>query len=367
MYAKNNKISDRQAMRLITFDILGYSALLVPAALAGSAGRDGIFSIGIGVAAGLLYLRLLKNGTQEMKGNYSQHLTETCGATIGMILKAGYLLYFLLLAGRVACVFAELVASELLERQFQLILLIILALVYYGVSGGIEGRARVYEILFWIVLLPLVIMMAFACPAVSTDYWTPVFESGLVAVLKGGYQTFLCISVLCVIPFLAEHVKEKGKLYHCGKWAMLLTGSILAVLYLILLGMFGRNALATLDYPVVTMMSRIQITGGFLKRTDALMFGVWFFTLYALLSSLTFCGGKLWSFEKKGARWWLFGETLLIYLLAVCFHQSSAMKTYFMQYFCYIGTPFVVGVPAILWMLRKTENPKGGSDNEGTD
>ena len=73
---------------------------------------------------------------------------------------------------------------------------------------------------------------------------------------------------------------------------------MLGILYLILLGMFGGAALETMDYPVVTMMSRIQMTGGFFKRADVFMFGVWFFTLYALLNSLVFFSMRLWKVRK---------------------------------------------------------------------
>lgn len=370
MFAKNNQISGRQAMRLITFDLLGYSALLIPSALAGVAGRDGIFSLVIGGAAGFLYLRLLKAVMGEMQESYSAYIEKTCGSFGGKVIKAGYLIYFLLLAGRVASVFAELVVSELLEKQFRLILLIIMGLVFYGVTGGIEGRARVYEILFWILLIPLFVMMLFAMPTVDGDYWMPVLSAGPAAILEGGYLVFLCISVLCLLPFLAEYVKAGETLYVCGKKALLLTGSILLVLYLILLGMFGSDALATLDYPVVTMMSRVQITGGFLKRADAFMFGIWFFTLYALLNSLVFFGGRLWMdvaarivkylpgekksiSEKVQARCCMLLEVVLVFALADCFYHSDVWKSYYEKFFWYIGTPFVVLVPVLLLVVRK--------------
>lgn len=358
MFAKNNQISGRQAARLIFFDLLGYSALLVPAALAGTAGNDGIISIGLGILAGFFYLWFLKKLIGQMKGTYSQCVTEVCGPVMGNVIKIGYLIYFLPLAGRVAAVFAELVVQELLERQFRLILVIILLLVYYGVSGGIEGRARVYEILFWILLLPLFLMMLLATPAVDIDYWLPVAMEAPSAILQGGYQVFLCVSILFLVPFLAEYVGEKEKVCHSARRALCWTGGILGALYLLLLGMFGKDALSTLDYPAVTMMSRIQMTGGFFKRTDAFMFGIWFFTLYALLCSLIFFAGRLWPRGEKGNRIWLLGEILVTFLLANGFYYSDVMKSYFEKFYRYVGTPFVVLVPLVLYgMLRKRPGP----------
>ena len=364
MFATNNQISGRQAARLLLFDLLGYSALLIPATLAKTAGKDGIFSIAFGIVAGFLYLRLLKGVMCRMEGSYSQLLCNTFGSVLGNLIKAGYFLYFLLLAGRVTSVFAELVAKELLEKQFELILFLIMILVNYGVAGGIEGRARVYEILFWILLVPLGIMMLLAVPAVDADYWMPVLSEGMGAVIRGGYQVFLCISILCLVPFFSEFVTGKAQVYHSAKRALTWTGLLLAALYLILLGMFGDKALATLDYPVVTMMSRIQMTGGFFKRADAFMFGIWFFTLYALINSLVFFAGRLWKFEKYSARWWVLGEIVIVYLLANGFYHSETFKQLYERFFLYVGTPFVVVIPVVLSCLLRFQQGKSEGETE---
>ncbi len=351
MFAKNNQISGRQTTRLLLFDLLGYSALLVPATLAGAVGKDGIFSILIGIAAGFLYLRLLKSLTGRLQISYSECLRNTFGAVAGNLIKAVYFVYFLLLAGRVAAVFAELVVKELLDKEFGLILFLIMGLVYYGVLGGIEGRARVYEILFWILLIPLLLMMLLALPAVDTDYWIPLMTEGGMSILKGSYQVFGCVSILFLVPFISEYVSGKGQVYRCAKRALAWTGAILGALYLLLLGMFGDKALSTLDYPVVTMMSRIQMTGGFLKRTDALMFGIWFFTLFALVNSLVFFAGRLWPVSQKREKIWLLGETAIVYLLANVFYYSEGFKVVYEKFFNYVGTPFVVLVPVLVGLL----------------
>lgn len=361
MYAKNNQISGRQATRLLLFDLLGYSALLVPQALSKTAGRDGIFSIFLGVAVGFGYLWILRNVISRMQGSYTASLDGVFGKTIGTGLKVVYLIYFLLLAGRVASVFAELVVKELLEKEFSLILLLIMGLVYYGVSGGIEGRARVYEILFWILLIPLFLMMLLGLPAVDTDYWLPIGMESLNGLVEGAYQVFLCISILFLLPFFSEFVSGKTQIVHCGKKALVWTGGILGVLYLLLLGMFGKNALATLDYPVVTMMSRIQMTGGFLKRADALMFGIWFFTLYALINSLVFFGGRLWKLPQKVSKIWLLLEVVVVYLLASVFYHSEGLKSLYEKFFLYVGTPFVVGVPVFMCLMMVRGRKKDAS------
>lgn len=55
MFSSNEKISGRQAFRLLVFDLLGLGTLLIPAAVAGFCGRDGIFCIIVGTVLGLLF------------------------------------------------------------------------------------------------------------------------------------------------------------------------------------------------------------------------------------------------------------------------------------------------------------------------
>lgn len=378
MFASNNRISKRQTMRLLTFDLLGYSALVIPSVLARVAGTDGIFSLLLGIAAGFIYLFLLKKVLAQMTSSYSDYIKTTCGTFVGGIIKIGYILYFLLLSARVAAIFAELVTKELLEEQFELVLVIILILTCYGAIGGIEGRARVYEILFLIVLLPLLVMMLATIPAMDADYWMPIFVATKAGVLRGAYDTFLGSSILFLLPFLTKYVEKRELLYDSGKKALFLTGGILCFLYMILLGIFGAAALATMDYPAVTMMSRVQITGGFLKRVDAIMFGIWFFTLYALLNSLIFFGGGLWAefirpvvksilkrlrteedksekeeklLEKMTARFAILIEIVAVFFLANELYGSQAAKNTCENFFVYIGTPFIVIVPLVLLIL----------------
>ena len=289
-----------------------------------------------------------------------------------------------MLAGRVAVLFAELVETELLENQFQLILVLLMLLTFYGAVGGIEGRARVYEILFWIVLIPLLLMMLSALPAVDMNYWQPIFSATKSGVLRGGYRIFFGCSILFLLPFLVEHVKKRESLCQAGKWALAITGGILILLYLVLLGTFGSVALATIPYPAVTLMSRVQITGGFLKRVDAIMFGIWFFTLFALLNSLMFFAGKLLADcmkpvaervakrlqEDAGkntattgnglARGCLIAAALLVFVLAEWLHQSEAAKNMCEQFLWYVGTPFVVLVPFFLWCREAGRGRQAG-------
>ena len=370
MFSENNQISGRQVFRLLTYDFLGMGTLLLPTMLADTAGRDGIFCILAGILSTFLYLKLLRYLLKGMKTSYPDFLKQKCGKVCGYVLWGGYFLYFILMASYTAYLFSTLMLNGLVENvSFYLVLMLILLLAFYGMAGGIEGRARVYEMLFWFLMIPLFLMLFAACREVKPAYWSPVFVADGKEMLNGSYYVFFCYSMVSIVLFLKEYVSDDKKHISAAEKAVWFSGGVFAVLYLILIGLFGAEALAQMKFPAVTMMSRVQITGGFLKRTDAFMFSIWFFTLYAMLNSMVFYSGNLAERVIRDCGGYLEGKKrmlpylillLLVYGVAVLFYRNQQILDSVTFLLWKIGTPFVVCVPVLLCLTgeRKKHNKK---------
>lgn len=368
MFSENNQISGRQVFRLLTYDFLGMGTLLLPTMLADTAGRDGIFCILAGILATFLYLKLLRYLLKGMKTSYPDFLKQKCGKICGYVLWGGYFLYFILMASYTAYLFSTLMLNGLVENvSFYLVLMLILLLAFYGMAGGIEGRARVYEILFWFLMIPLFLMLFAACREVKPAYWSPVFVADGKEVLSGSYYVLFCYSMVSIVLFLKEYVADRRKCVGAAEKAVWFSGGVFAVLYLILIGLFGAEALAQMKFPAVTMMSRVQITGGFLKRTDAFMFSIWFFTLYAMLNSMVFYSGNLAAKVIRDCGGYLEGKKrmlpylillLLVYGVTVLLYRNQQFLDCVTFLLWKIGTPFVVGVPVMLCLTGERKNHK---------
>lgn len=366
MFSENNQISGRQVFRLLTYDFLGMGTLLLPTMLADTAGRDGIFCILAGILSTFLYLKLLRYLLKGMKTSYPDFLKQKCGKVCGYVLWGGYFLYFILMASYTAYLFSTLMLNGLVENiSFYLVLLLILLLAFYGMAGGIEGRARVYEMLFWVLMIPLFLMLFAACREVKPAYWSPVFVADGKEMLSGSYYVLFCYSMVSIVLFLKEYVADRKKCVGAAEKAVWFSGGVFAALYLILIGLFGVEALAQMKFPAVTMMSRVQVTGGFLKRTDAFMFSIWFFTLYAMLNSMVFYSGNLAAKVIRDCGGYLEGKKrmlpylillLLVYGVAVLFYRNQQFLDCVTFLLWKIGTPFVVGVPVLLCLTGRKPN-----------
>ena len=360
MYVKNGKISSRQTFRLYVFDLMGIATLLLPPYLAKLCGIDGIFAILAGTGLGYVYLFYLGWIMKGMRGDFCSFLERHVDVTIRKITYLWVLLHSVFTAGFCAYIFANLMKYSLVkESAYEVILLVIVVAAVYAVSGGIESRARVYEVLFWFVLIPYAVMMLASTRNFEGIYIQDFFATTGSNLGKGMYLVFLFLTPLFFVLFLVgEKEKNYGRnMIKTVGAAIFLTAVILLCSYVLLLGNFGTESLAKMKYPIVTLMSTIQFKGNFLKRMDALMLAVWFFTLYALLNLHLHYGTKMLKELRKkenAAKWWNIGiPSGLVYGIAYLMFQYEEWILLFLDYYSYIAVPLMILVPLVLVFIGR--------------
>lgn len=379
MFSNNDKISPRQIKRLLIFDLFGASSLMLPAQLA-KAGGIGLWSILAGMIIAGLYLWLLLFLSAKVRQDYFTYLQESFGRLLARLLYVGYAIVCFFVCAWAAKLLAELACSTLLkDQEYPVALFLVILLAFYGGIVGLEARARVYEVLFWVLAAPLLLMLLFCIRQVQPVQWFPLFkqygQDSLGSFWSGAWQCFAAFLPLTFLLFLLPHVQRKKKSGRSIAMALMISGVVLAAVYLILLGIFGGKALAAEKYPVITLMGMVKIPGDFIKRMDAVMVSVWFFTLYALIAASFYYSVSLVYqalaaqpdsgqgraiLEKQSMRTkclWFFAAAVFVYLSAYYFHQAIHVQDRLGELFYLVGTPFAVVIPLLAlvlsWVRRK--------------
>lgn len=377
MFSSNDKISSRQIKRLLVFDLFGAGSLLLPAQLAKSGNGIGIWSILAGTAFAGVYLWLLHACSSRTVSDYMGFLKTGWGNILSRMLYLCYAIFSLLVCAWAAQLLAELVCDSLLDsREFPAALLVILLLAFYGAAAGIEARARIYEILFWILVIPLAVMLLLCVRQVQVIQWFPLLGDGDAIswswFWSGTWQCFAAFLPLTFLLFLIPHEQDKQKSGRAAACAVVISGLALAVIYLILLGIFGSSALAKEEYPVITLMGMVKIPGDFLKRLDTVMVGGWFFMLYALIGMTLFYGVVImrraltasamsgWYMKggkagRQGADGWFFAAAAAVYGIAYGLHVWPQLEELSGRIFYLAGVPFAVAVPMVSLLLCKED------------
>jgi len=360
----NGKISNRQTFRLYVFDLMGIATLLLPPYLAKMCGTGGIYAILLGTGGGLLYLFYLGWIMRKMDSDIVTYLRKSVPLWLGKCTYLAILLHSILTGGFCAYVFANLMQHSLVEdSSYGAILFLIVLVAAYAVRGGIESRARVYEVLFWLILIPYIAMMLASVRDFEVTYVQGILNPMARNLLEGSYLVFLLLTPLFFSLFLVGE-KDKnygGNIVKITAGSVLFSAVILLVSYILLLGNFGANSLAQIRFPIVTLMSTIQFEGNFLKRMDALMLAVWFFTLYALLNLHLHYGVRMCSelanWKEKRSSWWqIVLPAVGVFAVAYSMHRDGSWLPIFLMYYSYVAVPFMVVLPVVLLLARRKKS-----------
>lgn len=303
-FAQNESISPRQLYRLYVFNLLGVGTLVLPNNLA-RLGKYGFISIALGVFMAWLFMWIVSEVRERRKIIYDRSFGKTAHAKI-LIYDLIIAVYELSQAAFLAWIFVKLIRDSLIpDESFTAVLLVIMAVCAYALSGGVECRARVYEVVFFFVLIPLAAMLLFAISDVRLDYLMIKdrvgVEFGIADIFAGAYYVFAASISVFNILFVRE--RSVSQIRWSVSKAILTYAGILFLLYAVLLGSFGKYSLSEIEFPAVVLMSDVQIKGSFFKRADALMLSVWFFTLFSVLNmSLYYAVLRCENFAKNTAK-----------------------------------------------------------------
>lgn len=383
MFSNNNRISTRQVFRLFVFDFIGMSTLVLPAKLAGTSGCDGVFAIVVGGILTSLYLWYLAWIMRRMDSDLITYVRQALPRWGALVMLCFFAAYCILEASYGAYIFADVMKKGLVGGEsYTLLLLLILAVAVYAIQSGIESRARVYESLFWVLFVPLFLLLWIAASDVNTIYLHSFFEAPVTNVAGGGLLVFEYLMLVFLVLFFPAYVKKDAqkKMVAAVYRALWVAVLVFIVFDLILLGSFGERAMAKMRYPALTLMSNIHLRGSFLKRLDAFLLAIWFFTLFALINVFLFyakqliaaIGGEFTGHgnaerqgdglkiqkEKNAKVWSTIIAFLLVFVVAEGFCYGSFAE-WFEGYMTYVAMPILILLPLIIvvWgTYRKTGN-----------
>lgn len=383
MFSNNNRISTRQVFRLFVFDFIGMSTLVLPAKLAGTSGCDGVFAIVVGGILTSLYLWYLAWIMRRMDSDLITYVRQALPRWGALVMLCFFAAYCILEASYGAYIFADVMKKGLVGGEsYTLLLLLILAVAAYAIQSGIESRARVYESLFWVLFVPLFLLLWIAASDVNTIYLHSFFEAPVTNVAGGGLLVFEYLMLVFLVLFFPAYVKKDAqkKMVVAVYRALWVAVLVFIVFDLILLGSFGERAMAKMRYPALTLMSNIHLRGSFLKRLDAFLLAIWFFTLFALINVFLFyakqliaaIGGEFTGHgnaerqgdglkiqkEKNAKVWSTIIAFLLVFVVAEGFCYGSFAE-WFEGYMTYVAMPILILLPLIIvvWgTYRKTGN-----------
>lgn len=359
MNIDNHKISGRQLGRLVFYDFFALTTLLLPGMLAKTAGMDGFFTLVAGGVAGYVLLLLVSVQIMRMHNlnqDYFSYLRICFGKLLTVVILIIYLLTALFGAAYGMRLLCD-IARQYLIRDIPawLVLAVFVILAVYGLCAGLESRGRMYEIVFWFVLLPFFFLFLLAMHNVEPERWVPVFCAEGSQVLQSSYVVFAFFAGSVFLPVLCEGVSEHSDMTRVLKQSFLFSVCVNLALFLLLTGIFGTRTVATMKEAVLTMTAMVKVPGGFLERQDALLCGIWLVSIFAFAENALYYA--VWCMKKIGGKRavgrYLPGAGAFVYVLALCMYRSVRVASMLSHIYVGIAVPVLVGIVLVAYILSK--------------
>lgn len=287
----DNKITRSQAIVFLTNTVLGAGILTMPRSVSQAMHTpDSWLAI---LLSGLLILPIVWLMTR-LSLYYPgltvfQYAGRIVGRLPGTVLGLMLVVFCITIAGFEIRILAEVTMFFLLEGTP--IWAIILPFIWAGtylVSGGIQAIARVYQIVFPLTILVLLVSFGVSLRLFDIDNLRPVLGDGLAPVWDGVKASILifsgCEVVLTIVGFMDQ-----------PRYAVrtMLTGiAIPAVLYLltiiVVVGGMSLNTVITSTWPTLDLVRSFEITGFFIERLEFPLMVIWLMQMFCNFCSFFF-------------------------------------------------------------------------------
>jgi spore germination protein (amino acid permease)/Ger(x)C family germination protein len=371
MFSDNEKISLRQFKRIIVFDLFSISGLIIPRIAVDFAGRDGFSAIILGTIITLIYAAIIIFITKNLNENFMDYSIHNAGRLITFIIGALYIIKLF-----ACCVFATRLFGEVINETLlvdtdpRLIIIMLLLISAYAASKGFEVRARIVEVLYFIVIVPLLIFLILGLRDADMSNLMPIFTERPVDIVTGGYAVFLTFSLLELILFTAPfiqvsktNVSKERSIFSYVVQALIIGGIMDILLFIITVGILGMEETKEKIWSTVSIIQLIKLPGGFIQRHDALIISLWMLSIFTIISGfifyISYISKKI--FHVSTQNYLIIPIIILIFGASVIPMDAEKNYEYFGKYMMFIGIPQSIILPLLVVLigkLRKMSNAK---------
>ncbi|GKX28543.1 germination protein [Vallitalea longa] len=357
MFSQNNKISMRQVEILIILNMFSNTSLILPRIASEIAGGDGHFIVLGGAIISLIYVFVITSLVKRFPNQNIVEYTELIfNKPIAIIIGIVFMLKFIILAGLEIRVFGELVKQALLRNTpIEIIVIAMLLVVVYLTRKGYEARARMAELLIFVILIPLILIFFFAIPDIELYNISPIFSISGKKFMYGSIIMSFAYSGLELLLLSTPFVLKPNKLPKIALKSVIFVGILNALICVLTIGSFGPVETSRQIWPVMSIMQTIHLPGALIQRQDALMVSFWIMTVFLLINAYLFFSTLLLKkvTKLKEQNFLILPLIPIVYLISLM--PDNIVETYDWLSIMtrYVSILFLLPIPLILLIVAK--------------
>lgn len=326
MFSRNGMISEKQMRRILVLSVYASLIFVLPYLSAWLFGESIVPGLAVFFALACIYIACI-----YALSLWLRKTVTGCGegekSIAGWVLVLMQVLRLIIRLAFYICLTIEVLSEGQVPfmpenaggnggRLLVAVPLLLVALYAANIGGGengVERQGRIYELIFWMLFIPLVLVLLFGIPEVDFSIFVPQTGANAGVLLFRAYLLLPFLlpveNYLLLRPFLQEETGDGKKDKHIGVTilpAVLGTVLLVCILTLFMLGIYGVQGAGSEEMLTVSIMRYVRLPLGFIERVDVLL--VWFFMIgcFVLIGqTLYFMGMLLSHISDRSAKIWL--------------------------------------------------------------
>ncbi len=212
-------------------------------------------------------------------------LTGTYGRFLGKIISLIYSLLILIVLSLSLRTFSEVITMYLLRNTpTEVIIITFIFTGMYLSRGGLANVVHFNEIVFWLMFVPIGIMLLLTLPAADFSNLLPIGGYPVKDYIMSSFEILFLFNGFSMAFILIPYVKKRKAIK-----SIMFTSSIFVTVFYIIIFILVSATLSyvqTADsiFPTITMLQSISSNSGILEKWDSLVMALWvifYFTSFA--------------------------------------------------------------------------------------
>ncbi|WFD10125.1 GerAB/ArcD/ProY family transporter [Tepidibacter hydrothermalis] len=358
MISTKEKIGTSQMITLLISTILGVGILSLPRNLADKVQGSGFIIIIISTVICIffgycMYKVIYGFRNKSLMQISSDILTKPMAYLVCII----FILYYLVNISMVVRIFGEVVKMYMLEKTpIEVIIISILFVCAYSSKKGIEGIARISQIILFLMVVPIIFVFFFSLETADFTNLMPILNVKASQVFPTVFLTTFAFSgfeTMLVLSIFMREPKDGFKI----QWITLIVIGIVYIFFSVIsIAVFGQVETTHLMWPTLTIVKVIDIPGAFLENLDALIMGTWTLNIFITLCVFLFCASLVIGdmFNCREINYFDYAIVPVVYILAM--YPDNLAHVYDLlnsKYTVAVQLMVFAGIPLILFLFSR--------------
>ncbi len=377
---KSHNVSTWQMTSLITSTLIGVGVLTLPRSTTESLREAGWLAPILGGMIDMAAIWMIAKLTERFHGMTFIEFSKMIWGpakhpTWGKILSTPwvfvYLVFLYLTVAVTSRIFGEVVVtSVLLETPLEVLIISMFVLAFILCLHEEETMVRVNEILFPLILFPVLFIAIASFQNAEWNNLFPLFSVGWTELFKGALESafsYQGFEIMLMFYAFAHHNSDRVR---AGFYGMGIAIVVYTLIVLAGIVVFGYEELQKATWPTLELVKTTQVPGLILERLESAFLAVWVAAVFTSVGNVYYT--VIYGLRQYFGRGVLFQRISAFVLLIPLFFISLIPQNInelfvYTGYLGYIGLFVAIGLPLLYWLVLLARGMYHRSSGRETD